>query len=47
MILAGVLSTLAVPILNATRLEPFFVHFTFQMEFGVIVNAAIFTTALA
>jgi drug/metabolite transporter (DMT)-like permease len=45
-ILAGVLSTLAVPILNVTRLEPFFVRFTFQMEFGVIVTA-IFTTALA
>jgi drug/metabolite transporter (DMT)-like permease len=41
-----VLSTIAVPILNATRLEHFFVRFTFQMEFGVIVTA-IFTTALA
>jgi drug/metabolite transporter (DMT)-like permease len=29
-----------------TRLEHFFVRFTFQMEFGVIVTA-IFTTALA
>jgi drug/metabolite transporter (DMT)-like permease len=45
-ILAGVLSTIAVPILNATRLEHFFVRYTFQMEFGVIVTA-IFTTALA
>ncbi len=45
-ILAGVLSTIAVPILNVTRLEHFFVRFTFQMEFGVIVTA-IFTTALA
>jgi drug/metabolite transporter (DMT)-like permease len=45
-ILAGVLSTIAVPILNVTRLESFFVRFTFQMEFGVIVTA-IFTTALA
>jgi drug/metabolite transporter (DMT)-like permease len=45
-ILAGVLSTIAVPILNATRWEPFFVRFTFPMEFGVIVTA-IFTTALA
>jgi drug/metabolite transporter (DMT)-like permease len=45
-ILAGVLSTIAVPIFNLTRLEPFFVRFTFQMEFGVIVTA-IFTTALA
>ena len=45
-ILAGVLSTIAVPILNVTRWEHFFVRFTFQMEFGVIVTA-IFTTALA
>ena len=45
-ILAGVLSTIAVPILNATHLEPFFVRYTFAMEFGVIVTA-IFTTALA
>ena len=44
--LAGVLSTIAVPVLNVTRLEPFFVRYTFQMEFGVIVTA-IFTTALA
>jgi drug/metabolite transporter (DMT)-like permease len=44
--LAGALSTIAVPLLNVTRLEPFFVRFTFQMEFGVIVTA-IFTTALA
>jgi len=35
-----------VPIFNATGWEPFFVRFTFQMEFGVIVTA-IFTTALA
>ena len=45
-ILAGVLSTIAVPIFNVTGWEPFFVRFTFQMEFGVIVTA-IFTTALA
>jgi len=45
-ILAGGLSAIAVPILNATRWEPFFVRFTFQMEFGVLVTA-IFTTALA
>jgi drug/metabolite transporter (DMT)-like permease len=45
-ILTGVLSTIAVPILDVTRLEHFFVRFTAQMEFGVIVTA-IFTTALA
>jgi drug/metabolite transporter (DMT)-like permease len=45
-ILAGVLSTIAVPILNITGWEHFFVRFTFQMGFGVIVTA-IFTTALA
>jgi len=45
-ILAGVGSTIAVPILDATGIERFFVRFTFQMEFGVIVTA-IFTTALA
>jgi drug/metabolite transporter (DMT)-like permease len=45
-ILTGVLSTIAVPILDVTRLEHFFVRFTPQMEFGVIVTA-IFTTALA
>ena len=45
-ILAGVLSTIAVPIFNVTGWEPFFVRFTFQMEFGVI-DTAIFTTALA
>jgi drug/metabolite transporter (DMT)-like permease len=45
-ILAGVLSSIAVPILNVTRWEPFFVRFTFRMEFGVLVTA-IFTTALA
>jgi drug/metabolite transporter (DMT)-like permease len=45
-ILAGVLSTIAVPVLNAAHWEEFFVRFTFQMEFGVIVTA-IFTTALA
>jgi drug/metabolite transporter (DMT)-like permease len=45
-ILAGVASSIAVPILNVTGWEPFFVRFTFQMEFGVIVTA-IFTTALA
>ena len=44
--LTGVLSAIAVPILDLTRWEPFFVRFTFQMEFGVIVTA-IFTTALA
>jgi drug/metabolite transporter (DMT)-like permease len=45
-ILAGALSAIAVPLLNATHLEPFFVHYTFRMEFGVIVTA-IFTTAIA
>jgi len=45
-ILAGALFTIAVPIFNVTRVEPFFVRYTFQMEFGVIVTA-IFTTALA
>jgi drug/metabolite transporter (DMT)-like permease len=45
-ILAGVLSTIAIPILNLTGWEHFFVRYTFQMEFGVIVTA-IFTTALA
>lgn len=44
--LAGTLATVAVPLLNITRLEPFFIRYTFQMEFGVIVTA-IFTTALA
>jgi drug/metabolite transporter (DMT)-like permease len=41
-----VLSTIAVPLLNVTGIEHFFVRFTFQMEFGVIVTA-IFTTAIA
>jgi drug/metabolite transporter (DMT)-like permease len=45
-ILAGVLSAIAVPVLNAAHVEHFFVRYTFQMEFGVIVTA-IFTTALA
>jgi drug/metabolite transporter (DMT)-like permease len=45
-ILTGVLSTIAVPLFNVTHAEDFFVRFTFQMEFGVIVTA-IFTTALA
>jgi drug/metabolite transporter (DMT)-like permease len=45
-ILAGALFTIAVPVFNVTRVEPFFVRYTFQMEFGVIVTA-IFTTALA
>ena len=45
-VLAGVGSTIAVPLLDVTGWEPFFVRFTFQMEFGVIVTA-IFTTALA
>ena len=45
-ILAGGLSTVAVPILNATHWEPFFVRYTFPMEFGVIVTA-IFTTSIA
>jgi drug/metabolite transporter (DMT)-like permease len=45
-ILAGVLATIAVPVLNVTGWEPFFVRYTFPMEFGVIVTA-IFTTALA
>jgi drug/metabolite transporter (DMT)-like permease len=44
-ILTGVLSTIAVPLLDVTGLEHFFVRFTFQMEFGVIVTA-IFTTAI-
>jgi drug/metabolite transporter (DMT)-like permease len=45
-LLTGVVSTLAVPVLGFTGLEHFFVRFTPQMEFGVIVTA-IFTTALA
>jgi drug/metabolite transporter (DMT)-like permease len=45
-ILAGVLSAIAVPVLNVTHVENFFVRYTFQMEFGVVVTA-IFTTALA
>ena len=45
-ILTGVLSTIAVPLLDAAHWEHFFVRYTFQMEFGVIVTA-IFTTALA
>jgi drug/metabolite transporter (DMT)-like permease len=45
-VLAGVGSAILVPILQVTRWEPFFVRFTFRMEFGVIVTA-IFTTALA
>ena len=45
-ILAGALFTIAVPVFNVTRVEPFFVRYTFQMEFGVIVTA-IFTTAIA
>jgi drug/metabolite transporter (DMT)-like permease len=45
-ILVGALSAIAVPILSATHLEPFFVRYTFRMEFGVIVTA-VFTTALA
>ena len=45
-ILTGVGSLIAVPLLNMTGVEHFFVRFTFQMEFGVIVTA-IFTTALA
>ncbi len=45
-ILTGALSLMAVPLLDVTRWEHFFVRFTFQMEFGVIVTA-IFTTALA
>lgn len=45
-VLAGVGSAIAIPILNVTRWEPFFVRYTFRMEFGVIVTA-IFTTALA
>ncbi len=40
------LPLIAVPILDVTGLEHFFVRFTPQMEFGVIVTA-IFTTALA
>jgi drug/metabolite transporter (DMT)-like permease len=45
-VLAGALSAIAVPLLNVTHLEPFFVRYTFRMEFGVIVTA-IFTTAIA
>jgi len=45
-ILTGALSTIAVPVFHFTGLEHFFVRFTPQMEFGVIVTA-IFTTALA
>jgi len=45
-IFTGVCSAVAVPLLNATRLEPFFVHFTSRMIFGVLVTA-VFTTALA
>jgi drug/metabolite transporter (DMT)-like permease len=45
-ILAAVGSAIAVPLLNMTGWEHFFVRFTSQMEFGVIVTA-IFTTALA
>jgi drug/metabolite transporter (DMT)-like permease len=45
-ILAGALSTIAVPIFNVAGWEPCFVRFTFQLEFGVIVTA-IFTTAIA
>jgi drug/metabolite transporter (DMT)-like permease len=45
-ILTGVLSTIAVPILNASGWQPLFVRFTFRMEFGVLVTA-IFTTAMA
>jgi drug/metabolite transporter (DMT)-like permease len=45
-ILAGGLATLCVPLLDATQWEKFFVRYTFQMEFGVIVTA-LFTTALA
>ena len=45
-ILTGALSALAVPFMNAHRWEPFFIRFTFRMEFGVLVTA-IFTTALA
>lgn len=44
-ILAGILSAIAVPVLNVTRWEPFFVRYTFRMEFGVLVTA-MFTTAL-
>jgi drug/metabolite transporter (DMT)-like permease len=35
-----------VPLMSVTRWEPFFVRFTFQMVFGVLVTA-IFTTAIA
>lgn len=45
-ILVGVLSAITVPVFNATGAERFFVRFTFQMEFGVIVTA-VFTTAIA
>jgi drug/metabolite transporter (DMT)-like permease len=45
-ILVGILSAIVVPVFNATGVEPFFVRFTFRMEFGVVVTA-IFTTAIA
>ena len=45
-VITGALSAIAVPILNVTRWEPFFVRYTFRMEFGVIVTA-ILTTAIA
>ena len=45
-ILAAVLSAIAAPLLDISGLEHFFVRFTFQMEFGVIVTAVL-TTALA
>lgn len=44
--LTGVLSAVGVPLMSATRWEPFFARFTFQMVFGVLVTA-IFTTAIA
>ncbi len=44
--LAGVLSAIAVPVLNVTHAENFFVRYTFAMEFGVLVTA-ILTTAIA
>jgi len=44
--LTGALSAVGVPLMSVTRWEPFFIRFTFQMVFGVLVTA-IFTTAIA
>jgi drug/metabolite transporter (DMT)-like permease len=45
-VVTAALSSLAVPILNATGWEKLHFHFTSQMVFGVLITA-IFTTALA